>query len=162
MTLNRYGGPILSLFRIVVGLLFTFHGAATMFGIFGGHRGSGQAAEFAAWPHWWAALIQLLCGALVLTGLFTRVAALIASGSMAYAYFIVHQPQDLLPLLNGGELAAMFCWAFFLISVLGPGPWALDTLFRRPSGTTATGSPDDAPLGAPAGGFPAKGAGGGV
>lgn len=88
----------------------------------------GGPPSFGAWPSWWAALIQLVCGLLVLTGLFTRIAALLASGSMAYAYFVVHQPQDLLPLRNGGELAALFCWAFFLIAVLGPGSWALDRL----------------------------------
>ncbi|GAA5066118.1 putative oxidoreductase [Thermocatellispora tengchongensis] len=146
MMFNRYGGITLSLFRIVVGLLFTFHGLATMFGVFGGHRGTGRAAELLAWPNWWAALIQLVCGALVMTGLFTRVAALLASGSMAYAYFVVHQPQDLLPLRNGGELAALFCWSFFLIAVLGPGTWALDALLRRPAEAhDQAGAPAPAP-----------------
>ena len=75
-----------------------------MFGVFGGNRGTGQAIEFGAWPGWWAALIQMVCGALVLLGFFTRAGAILSSGSMAYAYFMVHLPQDLLPLRNGGEL----------------------------------------------------------
>ncbi len=58
-------------------------------------------------------------------------AALLASGSMAYAYFVVHQPEGLLPLRNGGELSALFCWSFVLIAVLGPGSWAVDNLWGR-------------------------------
>ncbi|GAA3141621.1 DoxX family protein [Planomonospora alba] len=134
MKLDRLRGPVLALFRAVIGLLFAFHGLASMFGVFGGNRGTGQAVAFGAWPGWWAALIQLVFGALVLAGLFTRVGALLCSGSMAYAYFVVHQPEHLLPLRNGGELAALFCWSFFLIAVLGPGPWALDALLRRGHG----------------------------
>lgn len=131
MNLDRLGGPALSLFRMVIGLLFLCHGLASLFGLFGGNRGSGHAVPFGEWPGWWAALIQVACGGLVLAGLFTRVAALLASGSMAYAYFVVHQPDGLLPLRNGGELSALFCWSFLLIAVLGPGTWAVDTLLRR-------------------------------
>lgn len=127
-TRERLTGPAVALFRMAVGLMFAFHGMASMFGVLGGNRGTGRAVEFAAWPGWWAAAIQLVCGLLVLGGLFTRLAATLASGSMAYAYFVVHQPDGLLPLNNGGELAAMFCWAFLLIAVLGPGTWALDAL----------------------------------
>jgi putative oxidoreductase len=129
--IDRFASPVLGLFRVVIGFLFALHGLASLFGVLGGNRGTGRAVEFAAWPGWWAALIQLACGALVLSGLFTRVAATLASGSMAYAYFVVHQPDDLLPLRNGGESAAMFCWAFFLIAVLGPGSWALDAYLTR-------------------------------
>lgn len=125
--------PVTSLFRLVVGLLFTLHGAASLFGVFGGNRGSGNALPVGEWPSWWAALIQLVCGVLVVVGLATRPAAVLASGSMAYAYFTVHQPNALLPLQNGGETAAMFCWSFLLIAALGPGPWSLDALLRRRS-----------------------------
>ncbi|WP_326558753.1 DoxX family protein [Micromonospora sp. NBC_01796] len=117
---------VTSLYRIVVGLLFTLHGASSLFGVFGGSRGSGDAIPFGTWPGWWAAVIQLVGGLLVLVGLGTRPAAVLCSGSMAYAYFVVHQPDDLLPLNNGGELSALFCWSFLLIAVLGPGPWSLD------------------------------------
>ncbi|WP_067633453.1 DoxX family protein [Actinomadura latina] len=124
---DRLTGPVLALFRAVVGLLFLCHGVASLFGVLGGNRGSGHAIEAGAWPGWWAALIQFVCGALVLAGLGTRAAAVLASGSMAYAYFTVHQPHALLPLRNGGESAAMFAWAFLLIAVVGPGAWALDS-----------------------------------
>ncbi|MCZ7435090.1 DoxX family protein [Micromonospora sp. WMMC241] len=135
-------GPVLSLFRIVVGLLFLLHGAASIFGILGGNPVTGKAVPVGTWPGWWAALIQLVCGALVLVGLFTRPAALLASGSMAYAYFVVHQPHGLLPISNGGEAAAMFCWSFLLVAVLGAGPWALDALLarRRPAAEAETPS----------------------
>jgi putative oxidoreductase len=139
---QRLAPQTLALFRVVVGFLFLLHGLASLFGVLGGNRGTGRAVEFAVWPGWWAALIQLLCGALVLSGLFTRLSATLASGSMAYAYFVVHQPDGLLPLRNGGELAAMYCWAFFLIAVLGPGAWALDAhLARRRSGRPGRDEP---------------------
>ncbi|MEU8116869.1 DoxX family protein [Micromonospora sp. NPDC048947] len=131
MNVSRLGGPTLSLFRIVIGLLFTLHGLSSVFGLFGGNPMTGKAVPLGTWPGWWAALIQLVCGVLVLVGLFTRPAALLASGSMAYAYFVVHQPDALLPLHNGGERAALFCWAFLLVAALGPGAWALDTLLAR-------------------------------
>ncbi|MEU5937714.1 DoxX family protein [Micromonospora sp. NPDC047548] len=91
---------------MVVGLLFLCRGLSSLLGVLGGSRGTGQSVPVGQWPGWWAALIQAVCGALVLVGLFTRPAALIASGSMAYACFTVHQPDGLLPIRNGGELAA--------------------------------------------------------
>ncbi|MFF8604892.1 DoxX family protein [Streptomyces sp. NPDC015346] len=118
----------LGLFRIVVGLLFACHGAASLFGVLGGAMGGGTVPA-GTWPGWYAAVIQLVAGALVLAGLGTRTAAFIASGSMAYAYFKVHQPEALFPLQNNGEGAALFCWAFLLLVFTGPGALALDRLF---------------------------------
>ncbi|WP_245736432.1 DoxX family protein [Micromonospora pattaloongensis] len=126
---------------MVLGLLFALHGASSLFGIFGGARGTGQAVEIGAWPSWWAALIQFVGGLLVLIGLGTRVAAVICSGSMAYAYFVVHQPAALLPLNNGGELAALFCWSFLLIAALGAGAWSLDGLLTRRHGRATRPEP---------------------
>jgi putative oxidoreductase len=142
MRFDRFHGPVLSLFRMVAATLFVCHGLASLFNVFGGNRGMGQAVAFGTWPGWWAALIQALCGGLVLLGLFTRIGALIASGSMAFAYFVAHQPRGVLPLTNGGELSALFCWSFFLIAVLGPGTWALDTLIRRRRGRGWSEGPD--------------------
>ncbi|MCZ0973234.1 DoxX family protein [Streptomyces noursei] len=123
----------LALFRIVVGLLFACHGAASLFGVLGGAMGTGHAVPTGSWPGWYAAVIQLAGGLLVLLGLGTRAAAFVSSGSMAYAYFTMHQPHALWPLQNGGEAAAMFCWAFLLIVFTGPGSWALDRLFSNGS-----------------------------
>jgi putative oxidoreductase len=126
---NQARGPALSLFRIVVGFLFACHGAASLFGVLGGAYGGGTV-DVGAWPDWYAAVIQLIAGTLVALGLGTRAAAVVCSGSMAYAYFVVHQGDALFPLQNGGESAAMFCWAFLLISVLGAGPYTLGELRR--------------------------------
>jgi putative oxidoreductase len=122
----RFQAQVLGLFRIVLGLLFACHGAATLFGVLGG--GHGLPPTPGQWPGWWAAVIQLAGGALVLLGLGTRPAALLCSGSMAYAYFVHHQPDGLFPLENGGESAALFCWAFLLIAALGPGRWTVTEL----------------------------------
>lgn len=121
----------LSAFRIVVSFLFACHGALTLFGLFGGVDGGGSTAPIGSWPTWWAGVIELVAGGLVFLGLFARPAALLCSGSMAFAYFTVHQPKGLLPLQNHGEPAVLYCWAFLLIALLGPGSYALDVIFQR-------------------------------
>ncbi|MEU1302237.1 DoxX family protein [Streptomyces shenzhenensis] len=134
--LNSAQPYVIGLFRVVVGLLFAVHGAASLFGVLGGAAGAdGGAIDAGTWPGWYAAVIQFVGGGLVLLGLGTRVAALIASGSMAYAYFNVHQEAALWPVQNGGELPAMFCWAFLLLVFTGSGAFGLDGLLtRRTSG----------------------------
>lgn len=129
--MGRLSGPALSAVRIIVSFLLICHGAAKLFGAFGGVDDYGAAAPVGSWPTWWAGVIELGAGGLVLLGLLTRIAALLCSGAMAFAYFTVHQPQALLPLQNSGELAALFCWVFLLIAVLGPGPFALDRMLQR-------------------------------
>lgn len=118
---------VLLLYRVVIGLLFACHGASSLFGVLGGSD-EGKPFPVGSWPGWWAGLIELVGGVLIVFGLGSRVVALICSGSMAYAYFTVHQPRTLFPIQNGGELAAMFCWAFLVLAVFGPGPWSLDRL----------------------------------
>ncbi|MEV6599881.1 DoxX family protein [Actinoplanes sp. NPDC051346] len=142
---TRLTETVWTLFRIVIGLLFTLHGVATVFGIFGGNRGQGHALPVGSWPGWYAGVIQLVCGLLVLVGLLTTTAAILASGSMAYAYFTVHQPLALLPLQNGGDLAALFCWSFLTIAVVGAGPWSLDTLLRSRRNASAHQAADAEP-----------------
>ncbi|CAL9586151.1 hypothetical protein SUDANB145_05130 [Streptomyces sp. enrichment culture] len=130
--LNSAQPYALGLFRIVVGLLFACHGAASLFGVLGGAAGTeGGTVEAGTWPNWYAAVIQLVGGALVLLGLGTRAAAFISSGSMAYAYFKMHQPGALWPMENGGEASAMFCWAFLLLVFTGSGAFGLDRLLTR-------------------------------
>lgn len=132
-------GATLAAVRIVVSFLFICHGAQGL-GAFGGIDGQGAGVVFGAWPGWWATVIELGAGGLVLLGLFARKAALLCSGAMAYAYFTVHQPIGLLPLQNLGEQAALFCWIFLLIAVLGPGSLTLDSLRRHPRAPQPSGS----------------------
>lgn len=138
-TLDRAQPYALSLFRIVVGLLFTCHGVASLFGVLG--RPELSAGE---WPGWYAAAIQLVGGVLVLLGLVTRPAALIGSGSMAFAYFDVHQKHALLPIQNGGEAAVFFCWALLLIVFAGPGALALDRVWAARRGAAPARGRQDA------------------
>ncbi|RZT07942.1 putative oxidoreductase [Kribbella sp. VKM Ac-2569] len=125
--LERFQKEVIAVFRIVVGFLFATHGAAALFGVLG----TEQVSAF-VWPSWWASLIQTVGGALVMIGLGTRYAALLCSGSMAYAYFSVHQAGALLPVQNGGEKAALFCFAFLLIAFLGNGAWSVQRAARTP------------------------------
>ncbi|MFC9454535.1 DoxX family protein [Streptomyces sp. NPDC056637] len=148
--LNSAQPYALGLFRIIVGLLFACHGAASLFGVLGGAMGGGTVPA-GTWPGWYAAVIQLVGGILVTLGLGTRAAAFIASGSMAYAYFKVHQPEALWPLQNGGEPSAMFCWAMLLLVFTGSGALGLDRLFtargestERPAASASAGEREPA------------------
>ncbi|WP_372665399.1 DoxX family protein [Amycolatopsis kentuckyensis] len=123
---------VIGLYRIVIGFLFACHGVKTLFGVLGAKA----PAAVGAWPGWWAAVIQLVCGALICVGLGTRAAAVLGSGSMAFAYFTVHLPAGLLPIQNGGEAATLFCWGLLAVAFVGPGRFALGNLpalHRTPS-----------------------------
>lgn len=84
------------------------------------------AVPVGTWPFWYAGVIEVVLGLLMITGLFTRIAAFIASGMMAVAYFWQHQPRGLLPLENGGEPAVLFCFGFLLLAAIGGGAFAID------------------------------------
>ncbi|MFD9890097.1 DoxX family protein [Amycolatopsis sp. NPDC059027] len=128
--LSAPASAVLSAFRIVVGFLFLCHGLVG-FGLLGGVDGNGTAVPLGQWPGWWATVIETVGALFILAGLFTRQAAVLLSGTMAYAYFTVHAAEGLLPLHNMGEPAAMYSWIFLLIAAVGPGAFALDTLRRR-------------------------------
>jgi putative oxidoreductase len=128
--LARYQPAVLSLFRFVYGLLFAGYGSNTLFGW---PVPPAYAAEVGAWPGWYSGLIQLVAGLLVAAGLFTRAAAFIASGEMAVAYFWIHQPRSLWPIGdpprgNGGILAILFCFGFFLLVFTGAGSYSIDAV----------------------------------
>jgi putative oxidoreductase len=134
--LDPHSPTVLSLLRAVFGFLFGVHGAIILFAWPLGGR---DVPPVGAWPDWWAGMLELVTGALICVGLFTRIAAFIASGVMAYAYFTVHQPHALWPFDtriggNGGELAVLYCFAFFLLVFTGGGGYALDSR-RRGGGT---------------------------
>ena len=127
--LDRTAPIVLSAFRIVFGLLFTVHGTQKLFG-FPTAMDSGTV-PVGTWPYWYAGVIEVVLGLLILTGLFTRIAAFIASGEMAYAYFTAHQPKALWPIDNGGELTVLYCFGFLLLVFTGGGALALDAVRGR-------------------------------
>ena len=113
---------MLSVLRIVAGLLFMMHGMQKFFGYpapFPMHLAPFQML-------WFAGVIELVGGALVLVGLFTRYAAFIMSGEMAFAYFIGHFPKGFWPVQNGGDAAVLYCFVFLYLVAAGAGPWSID------------------------------------
>ena len=114
---------LLSVMRVAAALLFLQHGTAKLF----------------AFPHvpmfdglqlmslmGLAGILELVGGVALALGLFTRPVAFLLSGEMAVAYFMAHAPRGFFPILNGGELAALYCFVFLFIAAAGPGPWSLD------------------------------------
>jgi putative oxidoreductase len=119
-----------SILRIVAAFMFSLHGMQKLFGLFGGMGGKGGVAAFPSMP-WFAAVLEIGGGLLLLLGLFSRPVAFILSGEMAVAYFKFHFPRGFLPISNGGELAALYCFIFFCLCFAGPGPLSLDALIRK-------------------------------
>lgn len=117
---ERYAPYIYAAFRIVFGLMFLSHGLQKLFGMFGG-----QIPPIAS-VLGVAGVIELVLGTLIMAGLFTRIAAFVASGEMAVAYFMVHQRMAFWPLENRGEPAVLFCFAFLYIASRGAGPLSVD------------------------------------
>ncbi len=133
--LDRYAPAVLSVFRLVYGLLFAAYGSRSLFDW---PVRSPVVVDFGSWPGWYAGLIEIVAGLLIASGLFTRAAAFVASGEMAVAYFSIHQPTALWPVAdppagNGGSLAILFCFAFLLVVFVGGGAYSLDAL-RRTTG----------------------------
>ena len=120
---SRWTPYALSAFRFFVGLTFFQHGTHKYFNI---PPGPSYAGINLATLHGWAGTIELIAGALIVLGLFTRPAAFLAAGEMAVAYFTVHAPQSFFTARNGGEPAYLFCFAFAFLVLAGPGPISLD------------------------------------
>lgn len=120
-SLTKYQPQAYALFRIVAGLLYLCHGSQKVFGFPGQpHEGT------PAWIIWSAGPLELIGGALILVGLATRWAAFVSSGVMAAAYWMAHGHKALLPIDNGGELAALYCFVFLFIATRGAGIWSFD------------------------------------
>lgn len=116
------------------------HGAQKMFGVLGAPRGPAELYSQA----WVAGVLELYGGGLLALGLGTRIVSFLLSGTMAVAYFQVHAPQHLVPIVNKGELAVLYCFVFLYFIFSGAGPWSLDRLIasrqsrhRRASETAA-------------------------
>ena len=112
----------LGVLRIVVGLIFLEHGTQKLLGFPAGERAFVDAFTLS----WWAGLFELVLGALITVGLFTRLAAFIASGEMAVAYWMAHAPQNFFPVNNGGDAAILYCFVFLYFVFAGAGPISID------------------------------------
>jgi putative oxidoreductase len=131
--LGRHAERAYALFRLVTGFLFACHGAQKLFGVLGGQIMTSNPLLLVA------GIIELVGGLMIAVGLFTSWAAFIASGQMAVAYFTAHAPMGFWPIVNKGELAAIYCFAFLYIAARGAGPYGVDSVVRRGS-TAAAGS----------------------
>jgi putative oxidoreductase len=123
--LGRYGEWIYALLRFVAGAMFTCHGAQKVLGVLGGPKVPPQAGlPFAA------GAIELVAGVLIAVGLFASLAAFIASGEMAVAYFMAHAPKGFWPIQNHGELAVLYCFLFLYVAARGSGALSVDRNLR--------------------------------
>lgn len=119
--LSKYSPQILGILRIVVGLCFLEHGLMKIVG-FPAPMGHGALPPLMMV----AGIIEMVGGALVILGLFSRIAAFICSGEMAAAYFIGHFPRGIYPAMNGGDAAILFCFIFLYLAAAGPGSFAIN------------------------------------
>jgi len=122
-TLNAWSPRALAALRIITGLLFLAHGLVKLFGFPEGAQ-PGQQELFSLLGV--GAVLELVGGALIVLGLFTRPVAFILSGEMAVAYFMFHMTQSIYPVINGGDAAILFSFIFLYLFTSGPGAWSLD------------------------------------
>lgn len=124
--LSPFAPGALSVFRVIVGLLFLCHATQKLFG-----WPTGPQVPAGTWPFFYAGIIELVVGILITAGLFTRIAAFVASGEMAFAYFTQHLPNGFWPIANQGELAVLYCFSFLLLVFVGGGAFAVDAARSR-------------------------------
>ena len=132
-SLNRFADPFYCIMRLVVGLMFACHGLDKIFGTF---TPKAEALPTLMTVGGW---LEIVCGFLIAFGLLTRLAAFIASGEMAVAFFMTHAPKGLIPYVNHGELAVVYCFVFFYIFLRGAGSLSIDGLIcKGKASATAT------------------------
>jgi putative oxidoreductase len=137
--LSRYEGYLYAILRIIIGALFACHGAQKLFGVLGGQSEINDPEGLIA------GIVEFAGGILVCAGLFTRAAAFLASGEMAVAYFKAHAGQSFWPILNHGELAALYAFLFLYLFFRGHGLWSIDALWERQRAMTRGEARDHAP-----------------
>lgn len=125
--LSRWQPQLLALLRIVAGLLFIEHGTIKLFSFPVPFEMPGELPPML----FVGGIIEVVAGALIIVGLFTRLAAFIASGEMAVAYWMFHAPQAPWPAVNQGDAAILFCFVFLYIAAAGPGTWSIDRARSR-------------------------------
>jgi len=124
--LGRYADAFYALLRFVAGFMFTFHGLQKILGLIGGEKVPVGSLL------WFGGIIELFGGILIMIGLLASWAAFLASGMMAVAYFMVHQPMGTWPVQNKGELAALYCFVFLYIAARGSGPFSVARALGKP------------------------------
>jgi putative oxidoreductase len=142
-SLNRFADPVYCVMRLIVGLMFACHGGQKLLGFPGGGHGGVQGLMLLG------GIIELVGGLMIAVGFLTRIAAFIAAGEMAVAYFMVHAAgkaighapsptEQFFPILNKGELAVVLCWLFLFMVFYGSGRWSIDAMIGRGKATAAT------------------------
>ncbi|MAC77609.1 MAG: DoxX family protein [Rhodobacteraceae bacterium] len=121
--LNTFAPIVLSIARLIIGLIFMEHGTQKLLGF----PASDHAFGMFSLP-WFAGIVELACGALIAVGFMTRPAAFLASGTMAVAYFVAHAPNSFFPVNNGGDAAILYCFFFLYLVFAGPGPISIDRI----------------------------------
>ena len=130
-TQQRWHGAVHSLLRVVTGLLFMQHGVQKLFGLLLPPDRPWNGAPEMFSQYWFAGVLEVFGGALIVLGLLTRPVAFLLSGEMAVAYFQAHFPRSFWPILNGGEPVVLFCFVYLYLFAVGAGPFSLDALLRR-------------------------------
>ena len=130
----RYTEATLALLRVVSALMLMQHGVQKMFGWLLPPDRPARAFELLS-QRGVAGVLEVFGGVLLAIGLFTRPVAFLLSGLMAFAYFLSHSPDGFWPILNRGELAALYCFLFFYFSARGGGPYSVDAILERRRGT---------------------------
>jgi len=125
---DAWSPQVRSILRIITALLFMEHGLMKLFHFPAAQPGAPDPLPTLLMA---AAIIEVVGGALVALGLFTRLAALICSGEMAVAYFMAHGSKTFWPALNGGDAAILFCFVFLYFAAAGPGPWSIDAVRKK-------------------------------
>ena len=126
--LSRWQAEVRAILRIVVGLLFLEHALIKLAGF---PPGGQPGVQHVGTLLWIGGVIELVTRILVVLGLFTRIAAFVAAGEMAVAYFMFHFPHGFYPAVNMGEAAILYCFVFLYIAAAGPGAWAIDNVRTR-------------------------------
>jgi len=126
---ERLAPAMLSLLRIVTGLIFLEHGSQKLLGFPPLAPPMTSPAPFSLL--WFGGILELLGGIAILLGLFTRPVAFLLSGEMAVAYWMFHAPKSHFPAVNMGDAAILYCFVFLYLSAAGPGPWSLDSALWR-------------------------------
>ena len=125
---DAWSPQVRSILRIITALLFMEHGLMKLLHFPAAQPGAPDPLPTLLMA---AAIIEVVGGALVALGLFTRLAALICSGEMAVAYFMAHGSKTFWPALNGGDAAILFCFVFLYFAAAGPGPWSIDAVRKK-------------------------------